>query len=129
MSSTRNGVLVASRAGNAVTYGLANAQNRGTTFIEPQTEVYEGMIVGQNARDEDIPVNVCKEKKLTNIRSSTSDISVRLTPPMRMSLEESLDFLAADELLEVTPKAYRLRKRLLTNEDRSKARKAGQARS
>ena len=129
MNSTRPGVLVASESGNAVSYGLANAQNRGNTFIEPQTAVYEGMIVGQNARDEDIPVNICKEKKLTNIRSSTSDISVRLTPPIRMSLEESLDYLAADELLEVTPKAYRLRKRLLTNEDRSKARKAGQGRT
>jgi GTP-binding protein len=129
MSSTRPGVLVASEGGVAVTFGLANAQGRGSTFIEPQTAVYEGMIVGQNSRDEDIPVNVCKEKKLTNIRSSTSDISVRLSPTIRMSLEESLDYLAADELLEVTPKAYRLRKRLLTNEDRSKARKAAQGRT
>jgi GTP-binding protein len=129
MQSTRNGVLVASESGVAVTYGLANAQNRGMTFIEPQTPVYEGMIVGQNSRGEDIPVNVCKEKKMTNIRSSTSDIAVRLTPPIKMSLEESLDFLGADELLEVTPKAYRLRKRLLLAEDRNKQRKAVQGRT
>ncbi len=114
---------MASESGVAVTYGLANAQNRGATFIEPQTPVYEGMIVGQNSRGDDIPVNVCKEKKLTNIRSSTADIAVRLTPPVRMSLEEALDYLAPDELLEVTPKAYRLRKRLLSAEERAKARK------
>jgi GTP-binding protein len=129
IGSTRPGVLVASESGVAVTYGLANAQNRGATFIEPQTPVYEGMIVGQNSRGEDIPVNVCKEKKLTNIRSSTADIAVRLTPPVRMSLEEALDYLAPDELLEVTPKAYRLRKRLLAAEERAKARKAAQGRT
>jgi GTP-binding protein len=129
MNSTRSGVLVASEPGVTVTYGLANAQNRGATFVEPQTPIYEGMIVGQNSRGEDIPVNVCKEKKLTNIRSSTSDIAVRLTPPVRMSLEEALDYLAPDELLEVTPKAYRLRKRLLSAEDRARARKAAQGRT
>jgi GTP-binding protein len=129
LGSTRAGVLVASEPGVATTYGLANAQSRGSTFIEPQTPVYGGMIVGQNSRGEDIPVNVCKEKKLTNIRSSTADIAVRLTPPTRMSLEEALDYLAPDELLEVTPKAYRLRKRLLSAEERSRARKAAQGRT
>ena len=123
LNSSRSGVLVASEGGVAMTYGLANAQNRGFTFIEPQTQVYEGMIVGQNSRGEDIAVNVCREKKLTNVRASTADIAVRLTPPIRMSLEEALDYLASDELLEVTPKAYRLRKRLLSAEARSKARK------
>jgi GTP-binding protein len=125
LGSTRAGVLVASEPGVATTYGLANAQSRGATFVEPQTPVYEGMIVGQNTRGDDIAVNVCKEKKLTNIRSSTADIAVRLSPSIRMSLEEALDYLAPDELLEVTPKAYRLRKRLLSAEERARARKAG----
>ncbi|MFN8521795.1 MAG: translational GTPase TypA [Chloroflexota bacterium] len=123
LAATRNGSLIAAERGTAVTYGLAGAQQRGQTFIDPQTEVYEGMVVGINAREDDLVVNVCKEKKLTNIRSSTSDIAVRLSPPVRLSLEEALDFLAADELLEVTPMSYRLRKRLLSAEDRSKARK------
>lgn len=126
MSSTRPGVLIASETGVAMTYGLANAQARGITFIEPQTPVYEGMIVGQNSRGDDLVVNVCKEKKLTNIRSSTADIAIRLSPPLTMSLEEALDYLAADELLEVTPKAYRLRKRLLSAEERARARKQQQ---
>ncbi|MCC6174740.1 MAG: translational GTPase TypA [Chloroflexi bacterium] len=128
LQATRNGSLVASEAGLAVTYGLANAQGRGQTFVEPGTEVYEGMVVGLHIREEDLAVNVCKEKKQTNIRSSTADIAIRLTPPIKLTLEESLDFLAADELLEVTPRSYRLRKRLLTAEERSRARKQGAAR-
>jgi GTP-binding protein len=123
IAADRNGALVASERGTAVTNGLANAQGRGQTFIDPQTEIYEGMVVGINSREDDLAVNVCKEKKQTNIRSSTADIAVRLTPPIRLSLEEALDFLASDELLEVTPKAYRLRKRLLTAEERSRSRK------
>ncbi|MDP8924670.1 MAG: translational GTPase TypA [Chloroflexota bacterium] len=123
VQATRNGSLIASEGGAAVSYGLANAQGRGTTFIDPGTEVYEGMVVGLHIREEDLAVNVCKEKQKTNIRSSTADIAVRLTPPLKFSLEEALDFLAADELLEVTPKAYRLRKRRLTAEERSKQRK------
>jgi GTP-binding protein len=126
ISQTRSGALVASETGQALTNGLANAQERGITFIGPGTEVYEGMIVGQNARPDDLVVNVCKGKKLTNIRSSTSDIAVRLTPPTELSLEQCLDFLQDDELLEVTPKAFRLRKRLLSQEDRAKARKRAQ---
>ena len=129
LAADRNGALIASERGVALTFGLANAQGRGQTFIEPQTEVYEGMIVGVNAREDDLAVNVCKEKKQTNIRSSTADIAVRLTPPIRLSLEEALDFLAADELLEVTPKAYRLRKRLLTADERARDRKRSTARS
>ena len=99
ISRTRSGALVASEAGQALTNGLANAQERGITFIGPGTEVYEGMIVGQNARPDDLVVNVCKGKKLTNMRASTADISVRLTPPTEMSLEQCLDFLQDDELL------------------------------
>jgi len=116
--STRNGVLVASEPGTAITYGLNNAQERGLTFIEPGTQVYEGMIVGLNSRLQDIPVNVCKEKKKTNIRSSTSDIAVKLTPPLKMSLEQAIDFINGDELVEVTPKNIRLRKKLLTYSQR-----------
>jgi len=116
--STRDGVLVASEQGVAITYGLNNAQERGLTFIEPGTQVYEGMIVGLNSRSQDIPVNVCKEKKKTNIRSSTSDVAIKLTPPLKMSLEQAMDFINRDELLEVTPKSIRLRKRLLTYSQR-----------
>ena len=119
----RSGALVASETGTALAHGIANAQERGVTFIEPGTEVYEGMVVGQNPRPTDLTVNICRAKKLTNMRSSTADISVRLTPPVLLSLEQSLDFLADDELLEVTPKALRLRKRFLTQDERAKAKK------
>ena len=123
LSSVRNGALTASEDGTAVAYGLANAQERGTTFIEPGERVYEGMVVGIQKRTGDIAVNVCKEKKKTNIRSSTSDISVRLTPATRMSLEQCLDFLEDDELLEVTPRNVRLRKHWLTEADQARARR------
>lgn len=118
ISSSRNGVLVASEQGTALTYGLNNAQGRGLTFIPPGTQVYEGMIVGLNSRPQDIPVNVCKEKKKTNTRSSTSEIAVKLTPPVEMSLEQAIDFINQDELVEVTPENIRLRKRSLTQEKR-----------
>jgi GTP-binding protein len=123
----RNGALTASSAGTSLTYGLAGAQERGVTFIEPGEEVYEGMIVGLQKRPGDIRVNVCREKKKTNVRSETADIAVRLTPATRLSLEQSLDFLADDELLEVTPKHLRLRKRHLTEVEQSRARKAAEA--
>ncbi len=116
--SARNGVLVASERGTALTYGLNNAQGRGVTFIDSGTEVYEGMIVGLNTRAQDIPVNVCKEKKKTNIRSSTADIAIKLTPPLKMSLEQAIDFINKDELVEITPKNIRLRKKLLTYSQR-----------
>jgi len=119
--STRSGVLVASEQGIAITFGLNNAQGRGSTFIEPSTRVYEGMIVGLNSRLQDIPVNVCKEKKKTNIRSSTSDFAIKLTPPLKMSLEQAMDFVNRDELLEVTPKHIRPRKKLLTYSQRSRS--------
>lgn len=122
IGTTRMGALIASETGVAVTYGLNNAQQRGDTFIDPGTPVYEGMIVGLNSRPMDMAVNVCKEKQKTNIRSSTSDITVRLTPPIIMSLEQSLDFINNDELVEVTPQNIRLRKRLLTQHERSRAR-------
>jgi len=118
VKKTRTGVLVASEPGVAVTFGLNVAQGRGVTFVEPGIEVYEGMIIGAHPREGDIVINVCKQKKKTNVRSETADIAVRLTPPVRMSLEECLDFLADDELLEVTPKAYRLRKKILSNDAR-----------
>jgi len=118
IASTRNGALVASEQGVAVTYGLNNAQGRGITFIEPSTPVYEGMIVGLNSRPQDIAINVCKEKKKTNVRSSTSDIAVKLTPPVKLSLEQAIDFINKDELVEVTPENIRLRKKLLTQAQR-----------
>jgi len=120
IGQVRNGVLVASEDGMATSYGLANAQERGQTFVEPGTPVYEGMIIGLYSRESDLPVNIAKEKKLTNIRSSTSDIGVRLTPPIILSLEQSLDFIESDELVEITPKNIRLRKRVLNHGERVK---------
>ena len=118
VKSTRSGSLVAAETGGALTFGLSNAQQRGTTFIEPGAAVYEGMVVGVHARDKDLVVNVCKEKKLTNMRASTSDIAVKLTPAVLMSLEEAMDFIAEDEVMEVTPKNIRLRKRVLSSNER-----------
>lgn len=122
INTVRSGSLVAHETGVATTFGLQNAQGRGVTFIEPGTMVYEGMIVGMNSREEDLVVNVAKQKKLTNIRQSTQEIMVRLTPSEKMSLEQALDFIADDELVEVTPQNIRLRKRWLTAEERSKQR-------
>ncbi len=119
----RNGVLIASEGGKAVAYGLDIAQGRGSTFIMPGTEVYEGMVVGQNSREDDIEINVTKEKKMTNVRSN-AEISTILTPPILLSLEQSLDFLEDDELLEATPKSLRLRKKILQATARARARKA-----
>jgi GTP-binding protein len=120
ITSYRMGTLVALEEGQAVAYGLANAQDRGTTFIEAGTPVYGGMIVGLNSRGDDIVINVCKDKKKTNVRSSTSDILVRLTPATILSLEQSMDFIADDELVEVTPLNIRLRKRVLSHDQRGK---------
>jgi GTP-binding protein len=127
LRNQRNGALTASAPGTAVAYGLANAQERGTTVIEPGEAIYEGMIVGIQRRAGDMQVNVCREKKLTNIRSSTKDIAVRLTPSTKLSLEQALDFLVDDELLEVTPAHIRLRKRYLTELDQSQARRRATA--
>ena len=121
------GSLVAFETGEAVTYGLYNAQGRGVLFITPGTPVYEGMVVGYSPKDEDINVNVCKTKHLTNTRSSSSDEALRLIPPKKLSLEESLEFIGDDELLESTPKTVRIRKRILDSELRAKARAKAKA--
>ena len=115
------GVLVAFEQGTSITYGLYNAQLRGELFIGPGVEVYEGMIVGINSRNEDISINVCKEKHLTNTRASGSDDALRLVPPIQLSLEKAIEFIAEDELVEVTTKNIRLRKVILNNKDREKA--------
>jgi len=116
------GSLVADRAGAATSYAMFNLQERGTLFVEPATEVYEGMIVGENSRADDMDVNIAKEKKLTNIRSSTGEELERLIPPRRLSLEQALEFCREDECLEVTPGAVRLRKVVLDGNERSKRR-------
>jgi len=126
VTSDRDGALVAAAPGIAVTYGLNHAQGRGITFIEPGTHVYESMIVGLNSRAQDTAVNICKEKKRTNVRSSTADIAIKLTPAVKLSLEQALDFIKDDELVEITPKSIRLRKKLLTQAERLKARRAAQ---
>jgi predicted membrane GTPase involved in stress response len=104
------GSLVADRRGKTASFALFNLQERGTLFVDPGEDVYEGMIVGENARAEDLDVNATKEKHLTNIRSSISDVLVRLVPPRRLSLDQALEFVREDECVEVTPRAVRLRK-------------------
>ena len=125
IQTQRSGVLVATEGGVAVTYGLLNAQGRGDTFIDPGTKIYAGMIVGSHSRWGDIEINVCKEKKLTNIRSSTADVAKRLKTTVRMSLEEALAFISDDELVEVTPQNLRLRKMELAAVDRKRKRRDG----
>ena len=119
--SRQSGSLIAHETGEAVTYGLFNAQERGELFIEPGTPVYAGMVVGASPKNEDIVVNVCKKKHVSNMRASGSDDALRLVPPRRLSLEASIEFIADDELLEVTPKSLRIRKRILDNDQRMKA--------
>ena len=109
----KQGSLIAFESGESVTYGLFNAQERGTLFIGPGEQVYSGMVVGQNPKAEDIELNVCKKKQLTNTRSSSADEALRLTPPRILSLEQALDFIDTDELLEVTPTSLRIRKKIL----------------
>ena len=122
ISRRSTGSLVAFETGEAVTYGLYNAQGRGTLFIGSGTPVYEGMVIGFSPKDEDINVNVCKTKHLTNTRSSSSDDALRLITPKKLSLEEALEFIGDDELLEITPLNVRIRKRILDSELRAKAR-------
>jgi len=117
----RNGALIAHTSGVATAYGIEGAEQRGVMFITPGTEVYEGMIVGEHAREQDLVVNVCKQKHATNIRSSTKDETVKLKAPRLLSLEEALQFLNDDELCEITPLSIRLRKKLLTKSEREKA--------
>jgi len=126
ITTRQRGSIVAWEDGEAVTYGLYNAQERGSLFISPGTKVYEGMIVGENSRNEDIVVNVCKKKHVTNIRAAGSDDALRLTPPIELSLEQCLEFIADDELVEVTPKAIRMRKKILDTEQRAKAKSKSQ---
>ena len=120
IQSRTRGVLVAFEQGTSITYGLYNAQERGELLIGAGVEVYEGMIVGVNSRNEDISINVCKEKHLTNTRASGSDDALRLVPPIQMSLEKAIEFIAEDELVEVTPKNIRLRKKILDNKTRER---------
>jgi GTP-binding protein len=120
------GSLVADRTGETTTYALFNLQERGTLFVRPGTRVYEGMITGENARSVDLDVNAVKEKKLTNMRASTADEAMRLVPPKELSLEQALEFIADDELVEVTPQAIRLRKRVLPANQRPKKKEAAE---
>ena len=120
LKNRSTGSLVADRMGEATTYSLYNLQERGTLFVTPQTKVYEGMIVGENARSVDLDVNAIKEKKLTNMRTTSADEAMRLVPVRQMSLERALEFIADDELIEITPKAIRLRKRVLKANERPK---------
>lgn len=112
--------IVAWEAGMTTSYGLKNAEERGTLFLGAGVEVYEGMVIGETQRGLDVIVNVCKKKHLTNMRSSNKDIEVRLTTPREMSLDEAIEYLAEDELLEVTPVNFRIRKRILDTEERGK---------
>lgn len=118
MESMRNGALISSQTGQTLTYGLLNGQERGTLFVGPGVEVYEGMVVGVSSREQDLEVNVCRAKQLTNNRSSGEGVSDALTPPTVLSLEQCLDFIGDDELLEATPVSLRLRKRYLTEVER-----------
>jgi GTP-binding protein len=118
------GALVADRAGTATAYAIHNLQERGEIFVEPGTEVYEGMIIGENARANDMDVNATKEKKQTNMRASTADEAIRLIPPRRLSLEQAIEFINDDELVEITPGRIRLRKRILAANMRPKSKSA-----
>lgn len=120
IATRSNGSIVAWEAGSTTAYALKSAEERGVLFVGPGVEVYEGMVVGENARGQDISVNVCKKKHLTNIRAARGDMEIRLTPPRQMSLDEAIEYLADDELLEITPESYRIRKRLLNTEERGK---------
>lgn len=121
------GALISFETGDSIIYGLYNAQERGTLFIGPGEKVYEGMVVGYSPKSDDMAVNVCKRKQLTNTRASGSDDALRLTPPTQLSLEESLEFIRPDELVEVTPEHIRIRKKILNNAERMKATKGGKA--
>jgi len=121
MPGRERGSIVAHEAGEATAYGLYNAQERGRLFIAPGAPVYEGMVCGESARAEDMAINVCRKKQLTNTRAAGSDDALRLTPPVNLSLEQCMEFIRDDELLEVTPRSLRLRKRELNKEQRMKA--------
>jgi GTP-binding protein len=120
MSGRSTGSLVCWEPGESTTYGLNNAEERGSLFYGPGVEVYEGMVVGEHQRPGDLTVNICKKKHLTNVRSSRGEMEIRLTPPRQMSLDECIEYLAEDELLEVTPLSYRIRKRVLDTHERGR---------
>src|SRR5262249_16047139 len=128
IASARNGSLIASESGLTNPYGLANAEERGTLFVGVGVSVYEGMIVGKHQRDTDLEVNVCKQKHLTNMRSSTSDVAVRLTTPTIMGLDRAIEYIGPDELVEITPKNIRMRKRILDTNIRRREEKRQEAR-
>ena len=119
----KQGSLIAFESGETVAYGLFNAQDRGTLFVGPGEKVYAGMVIGQNGKTEDIELNVCKTKHLTNTRSSSADDALTLTPPKVLSLEEALEFIDTDELLEITPENLRIRKKILDPTLRFRAKK------
>lgn len=120
MNTRQSGSLVAWEAGTTTAYALKSAEERGVLFVEPGVEVYEGMVIGENPRAMDLAINVCKKKHLTNMRASRGDMEIRLTPPRQMSLDEAIEYLADDELLEVTPENFRIRKRILSTDERGK---------
>jgi GTP-binding protein len=120
MAMRLTGALVSDRPGVSTAYAIWGIQERGEMFVGPAVEVYEGMIVGENSREEDMNVNITKEKKLTNMRSSTADEAIRLVPPRELTLEKAIEFIADDEYVEVTPKSIRLRKKVLDSKRRPK---------
>jgi len=117
------GVLVSSESGSSTLYGILSVEDRGTLFLEPGAEIYEGMIVGEHTRDNDIVVNICKEKQLTNVRSATKDDTVKMKTPRSFSLEQALEYLNEDEYCEITPKSIRMRKKILNKSERERAEK------
>jgi GTP-binding protein len=123
IASRSRGSIVAWEAGSTTAYALKSAEERGQLFVGPGVEVYEGMVIGENARGSDLPINVCKKKHLTNMRASGGDMEIRLTPPRQMSLDEAIEYLSDDELLEITPENYRIRKRILATDERGKSTK------
>jgi GTP-binding protein len=125
MPGRRRGVLIAFETGEATAYGLHNIEDRGVLYLSPGDQVYAGMIVGENAREADLEVNVCKKKQLTNFRSSAADDAIRLAPPKIFSLEQAMEYIQEDELVEVTPTAIRMRKKILDRNQRSRETKRG----
>lgn len=124
INKRQNGVIIAGEAGKTSSYALNNAQERGNLFVGPGVEVYEGMVIGESSRSQDMEINPCKEKKQTNIRAASADEAIRLTPPIKLTLEQALEFISTDELVEITPKNIRLRKKFLSKNDRERNKKS-----
>ena len=121
----QNGVMIAKEQGDTTAYALENLQDRGVLFVGPGDQVYEGQVVGEHCRDNDLGVNVCREKKLTNMRAAGSDKNILLKPPRLLTLEIALEYIESDELVEITPSKIRLRKKVLTEEGRKRAERGG----